>query len=89
MNVLHLIWIIPLSVLLGFAACAISAASKEESEDVEKVTRCMKCKSYDPDNSECTIKFDRDGERLTVPPDYYCADGKRRKDHCSDYEKIY
>ena len=29
MNPLHLLWIAPLSAILGFAACAVSFASKE------------------------------------------------------------
>ena len=32
-NALHLLWIVPLSALIGFAASAVSAASKDESED--------------------------------------------------------
>lgn len=53
-------------------------AAKTNTSDIVEVTRCMNCRSYDPDNSECTIKFDSNGERLTTPPYYYCADGKRK-----------
>ena len=30
MNPLHLLWIVPLSALIGFSACAIFVASKDE-----------------------------------------------------------
>ena len=29
-NALHLLWIVPLSAMIGFSACAIFVASKEE-----------------------------------------------------------
>ena len=30
MSVLHLLWIVPLSALLGFIACALLSANKED-----------------------------------------------------------
>lgn len=32
-NALHLLWIVPLSALIGFSACCLFVASKDESED--------------------------------------------------------
>ena len=46
-------------------------------EDVIPI-RCGKC-DYCTD-SECKIKFDAMGDRLTVPSDYYCGDAKPRKE---------
>jgi hypothetical protein len=30
MNILHLLWIVPLAACFGFCACAVLAAGKEE-----------------------------------------------------------
>lgn len=51
----------------------------ENVKDWIPVVRCIKCRYYDTEQSECKIKFDSDGERLLMPPDAYCSDGKRRK----------
>lgn len=41
--------------------------------------RCKECRYYNQKDLECTIKFDSDGERLGMSPNYYCADGKKVK----------
>lgn len=46
---------------------------------VEIPVHCKDCKYYNSKESECTIKFDSDGERLSMAWYHYCSDGKRRK----------
>jgi len=43
--------------------------------DVVEVTRCKDCKRYN-NGFECL----KEGYGIEYPPDYYCADGKRRTD---------
>lgn len=33
MNVLHLLWIVPMSACIGFAVCALFVASREDGSD--------------------------------------------------------
>ena len=58
---------------------AWSAIVDATAVDAVEVIRCMNCKYYNTEQSECNIKFDSDGEKLLMPPDAYCSDGKRRK----------
>ena len=46
----------------------------------EKPVRCKDCKYYNREESECNVKFDCDGEKLTMDFHHYCSDGKRRSD---------
>ena len=45
--------------------------------DINKIVLCNNCRYYNTDTSECNIKFDSDGEKLLMPADGYCSDGKK------------
>ena len=51
-------------------------SANENTFDLVAVTRCSKCRYYDPEKLVCKIHFGADGEPLDMLHSGFCSDGK-------------
>jgi hypothetical protein len=80
MSALHLLWIIPLSAMVGFFTCALLSAN--DREDIPM--RCKECKFWADGVAGCTdhVKCCKVGYYM-IGENGYCSFGERRDDHAS------